>query len=70
LTFSLLESISVPPFLLTGDADLYYPPAVMRHFSARIKKSESLVVPDVGHSTYWEQPEVFNQKVLEFIRKH
>ena len=70
LTFSLLESISVPTFLLTGGADLYAPPAVLRLFTARIKNSESLVVPEVGHSTYWEQPDVFNQKVLEFIRKH
>jgi len=70
LTFSLLESISVPAFLLTGGADLYAPPAVLRLFTARIKNSESLVVPEVGHSAYWEQPDVFNQKVLEFIRKH
>jgi pimeloyl-ACP methyl ester carboxylesterase len=70
LTFSLLESISVPTFLLTGDADLYTPPAVLRLFAARIKGSASLIVPDVGHSTYWEQPDVFNQKVLEFIQTH
>jgi pimeloyl-ACP methyl ester carboxylesterase len=70
LTFSLLETIAVPTLLLTGDADLYSPPAVLRMFAARIKNSESVVVPEVGHSTYWEQPETFNQKVLEFIRKH
>lgn len=70
LTFSRLESISVPTFLLTGGADLYAPPAVLSLFAARIRNSESLVVPEVGHSTYWEQPDVFNQKVLEFIRKH
>ena len=70
LTFSLLETIAVPTLLLTGDADLYAPPAVLRLFAARIKNSESIVVPEVGHSTYWEQPEIFNQKVLEFIRRH
>ena len=70
LTFSLLESIAVPTFLLTGGADLYAPPAVLRLFTDRIRNSESLIVPEVGHSTYWEQPDVFNQKVLEFIRKH
>jgi len=26
-----------------------------------------LIVPEVGHSAYWEQPEVFNRAVLEFI---
>jgi pimeloyl-ACP methyl ester carboxylesterase len=42
----------------------------MRLFAARIKNSESVVVPEVGHSAYWEQPDVFNEKVLEFVRKH
>ena len=70
ITFSALESIKVPTLLLTGDADLYAPPAVLRLFAVRIKGSESIVVPESGHSAYWEQPEVFNRAVLEFLRKH
>jgi pimeloyl-ACP methyl ester carboxylesterase len=70
LTFSLLESIRLPALVLTGGADLYAPPPVMRLFSARIGNSEFLVVPEAGHSTYWEQPEVFNRAVLNFIGKH
>lgn len=70
LTFSLLESIRVPALVLTGDADLYAPPPVMRLFAARIRGSEFLVVPEAGHSTYWEQPEVFNRAVLNFVGKH
>jgi pimeloyl-ACP methyl ester carboxylesterase len=70
MTFSLLESIKVPALLLTGGADLYAPPAVMALFAARIRNAESLVVPDAGHSTYWEQPDVFNRAVLGFIGKH
>jgi pimeloyl-ACP methyl ester carboxylesterase len=70
LTFSLLESIRLPALVLTGDADLYAPSPVMRLFGARIKGSEFLVVPEAGHSTYWEQPEIFNSAVLKFIGKH
>jgi len=70
VTFSLLETITAPALLLTGGADLYAPPAVMQLFAARIRNSESLVVPDAGHSTYWEQPEIFNHAVLNFIGKH
>jgi pimeloyl-ACP methyl ester carboxylesterase len=69
ITFARLETINVPTLLLTGDADLYSPPAVMRLFVARIKGSESVIVPEAGHSAYWEQPEIFNRAVLEFIRK-
>ena len=70
ITFALLETLSVPTLLLTGGADLYAPPPVMQLFVKRIKGSESVVVPEAGHSTYWEQPDVFNRAVLAFIRKH
>ena len=70
LAFSLLESIRLPSLVLTGGADLYAPPPVMRLFAARIGNSEFLVVPEAGHSTYWEQPEAFNRAVLNFIGKH
>jgi pimeloyl-ACP methyl ester carboxylesterase len=70
ITFALLEGIAVPTLLLTGDADLYAPPAVLRLFAARIKSAESVVVPETGHSAYWEQPEIFNRTVLEFVRTH
>ena len=70
MTFLSLEGIKVPTLLLTGDADLYAPPAVLRLFAARINNSESVIVPEAGHSAYWEQPEIFNRTVLTFIRKY
>ena len=70
LTFSLLERIEIPTLLIAGGADLSAPPPLQRFYTARIKDSESLIVPNAGHSTYWEQPEIFNWAVLEFIRKH
>ena len=70
LTLAALEQIKVPTFLLTGGADMYAPPAIQQLFAAHIKGAETLVVPDAGHSTYWEQPEAFNRAVLGFIRKH
>ena len=68
ITFALLETITLPTLLITGGADLYAPPPVMRLFAARIRHAETVVVPEAGHSTYWEQPEIFNRAVLEFIR--
>jgi pimeloyl-ACP methyl ester carboxylesterase len=70
VTFALLATLQVPTRLLTGGADLYAPPPVMRLSSARIRHAATVVLPDVGHSAYWEQPEIFNRAVLEFIRKH
>jgi pimeloyl-ACP methyl ester carboxylesterase len=70
VTFAALEQIATPTLLLTGGADLFAPPPLLKLFSARIKRSESVIVPEAGHSSYWEQPEVFNRAVLTFIRKH
>jgi pimeloyl-ACP methyl ester carboxylesterase len=70
ITFSLLETIKVPTLLITGDADLYAPPPVLRLFAARIQNSESTIVPEAGHSVYWERPEIFNRAVLSFLAKH
>ena len=70
MTFALLESIKTPTLLLTGDADLYAPPPLLKLFAARIKGSEISVIPEAGHSTYWEQPEQFNRVVLKFLGRH
>ena len=70
VTFALLETIAAPTLLLTGEADLYAPPPVMQMFKARIRNAESVVVPEAGHSVYWEQPEIFNRALLAFFARH
>lgn len=70
VTWAKLEAFRVPTLLLTGDADLYTPPSVLRMFTARMKHAESAVIAESGHSSYWENPETFNRTVLAFIGKH
>jgi len=70
ITFALLESIRVPTLLLTGDADMFAPPPVLKMFARHIRHAETVIVPEAGHSTYWEQPDVFNRAVLDFVKKH
>ena len=70
ITWGSLETIKTPTLLLTGDADLYMPPSVLRMFAARFANCESLVIPECGHSAFWEQPEAFNRAVIDFISKY
>jgi pimeloyl-ACP methyl ester carboxylesterase len=70
VTVSVLQSLKVPVLFITGDADLSAPPPLVRFVAGKIPNSESLIIPEAGHSAYWEQPEIFNRAVLEFIRKH
>ena len=70
VTWARLETLRMPVLLLTGDADLYAPPSVLRMFSARIKHAESAIIPETGHTAFWENPEAFNRTVLAFIGQH
>ena len=70
ITLAQLGTIEVPLRFIAGGADLYAPPPLMRLLAARVKHSEFAVVPEAGHSAYWEEPDLFNNAVLTFIKKH
>jgi pimeloyl-ACP methyl ester carboxylesterase len=70
ITFAALESLRVPVLLMSGDADLWMPPALTRRYAAHLPAAELLVVPEVGHAIYWEAPATFNAEVLAFIGRH
>jgi pimeloyl-ACP methyl ester carboxylesterase len=40
---------------------------VQRLLAERITHAETLIIPEAGHSAYWEQPDIFNRAVLAFI---
>jgi pimeloyl-ACP methyl ester carboxylesterase len=63
-----LATLKVPTLLVTGDADLWIPPTLLRQVGERIPNSRVVIVPDSGHGVQWEQPEIFNRTVLEFVR--
>jgi len=70
VTFAALGELRVPALLLTGDADLYTPPSVLRLFKEHMPRADVVIVQDSGHAANWENPEVFNRAVLRFLRKH
>ena len=70
VTLSSFQGLKVPLLMITGDSDLLAPPPFLRYVTARVKGIESLIIPEAGHSSYWERPEIFNRAVLDFIRKH
>jgi pimeloyl-ACP methyl ester carboxylesterase len=68
ITQSRLKELKLPTLLIAGAADLSTPPSISRLIAAEIPNSRQVVIPEAGHSTYWEQPDVFNRAVLDFIR--
>jgi pimeloyl-ACP methyl ester carboxylesterase len=70
ITSAALEKLAAPALLLGGDADLYMPPSVLRILEKKIRNAKAVVIPECGHSAFWEQPEIFNREVLAFIRQY
>ena len=62
-----LKDLKLPTLLIAGAADLYTPPSISRMIAAEIPNSRLALIPEAGHSIYWEQPEIFNRAVLDFV---
>ena len=70
VTQARLKELKMPVLIISGTADLSTSPAIARMVAAEIPGSEVVVVPESGHSVYWEQPDAFNRAVLDFIGRH
>ena len=69
-TFAKLAAVTMPILVIAGDADLLAPPALMRAWAAHLKTYEWTTVPDSGHAIAWEHPDIFNEKVLGFVKRY
>jgi 3-oxoadipate enol-lactonase len=62
-----IEQIKVPTLVITGDEDKVYPPAMAKDIARRIPGAELVTMHGVGHLSNLEQPDEFNQAVLDFL---
>jgi pimeloyl-ACP methyl ester carboxylesterase len=67
-TYAKLATISTRTLVVAADADLLAPPALMRLWARHVKGAQWTTVPDAGHSIAWEQPAIFNEIVLKFLK--
>jgi 3-oxoadipate enol-lactonase len=68
VTRDQLAALTVPILWLVGELDQLMPPAMMRAAHQLTPWSQFAVVPDCGHSVYFESPDAFNAIVLDFLR--
>ena len=69
-TFAKLAGVTMPVLVMAADADLLAPPALMRAWAPHLKNYEWATVPDSGHAIAWEHPDIFNENVLAFVKRH
>jgi pimeloyl-ACP methyl ester carboxylesterase len=65
-TRDLLPRIQAPTLLLWGDLDRRSPVHVAEQLHAAIPGAELALIPEAGHLSNMEQPEVFNAHVSRF----
>jgi pimeloyl-ACP methyl ester carboxylesterase len=67
ITQARLKELKLPVLLIAGAADMSTPPSMSRMIAAEIAGSRVAFIPEAGHSSYWEQPELFNRAVLDQV---
>ena len=64
---AVVGGIRCPTLVLAGDRDRTVPLAAGRALARAIPGARFAVLADSGHATPYDQPEVFNRTVLEFL---
>ncbi len=65
-----LGRISCATAVMTGELDPYCPPRASEMIANAIPGAELTVIAGAGHCVHWEQPEVTNEFIHEFIQRH
>jgi pimeloyl-ACP methyl ester carboxylesterase len=69
-TLSGLKDFRVPTLLIAGGLDVVFPPFLASAIAARLPCAEAHLIPDSGHSPYFEQAATFNGRVEAFLARH
>jgi pimeloyl-ACP methyl ester carboxylesterase len=65
-----LLSFTVPTLVISGERDALFSPDSLREVAALIPGANAYVIPEAGHSSYFENPEAFNRVVENFVGRH
>jgi pimeloyl-ACP methyl ester carboxylesterase len=62
-----IGEIRQPTLIVWGANDRLFPSAVADHLHATIPGSRVVTIPEAGHLSMWERPELVNPLLLEFL---
>ena len=66
---ALFSQIDIPTLVLVGENDTLTPPSMALEIHKLIKNSKLSIISDAGHLTNIENPKMFNDQVLKFLKK-
>jgi len=65
-----LRQVKTPTLLLLGEREVIYAPQTALARARRfIPQLEAEILPQAGHALNFDQPEIINQRILEFLNK-
>ena len=56
--------------LLVGEEDVLFPAAAVREMHNHVSDSSYVEVKAAGHSVFFEDPDVFNSAIIDFLEKN
>ena len=67
-TFDRLNEITCPTLIMVGERDHGTPPHMARSMKEKMPNAQFHEIPNAGHISNIEQPEIFNQYLMDFYR--
>jgi 3-oxoadipate enol-lactonase len=67
-TTPALAKIKVPTLIVGGENDIFTPPESCQAMASAIPGAKFVRIPDAGHLSSLENPQAFNQHLLEFLQ--
>ena len=62
-----IAAITAPTLVIAGDTDFITGPVSAREIAERIRGSQLVLLPGVGHFVFVEAPEAFREAVRAFL---
>ena len=63
----MLAGVTVPTLVIVGEEDTLTPPELSRKIHEHVGGSQLVVIPEAGHLSNLESPEVFNGALADFL---
>jgi 3-oxoadipate enol-lactonase len=64
----IFETINIPTLIMVGELDTLTPPSMAREIKEKIPNSLIKIIPNAGHLINIEQPKLFNDYLLSFLK--
>ena len=62
-----LSRLSMPVLCISGEEDVVIPTAAVEAFAMLLPMAQLAIVPEAGHSVYFERPIAFNRLIADFL---